>query len=195
MPHRRFDDMSEMLILRLEPGLEASGTQRRAHAPHKSTKEKLTLLFAKFAFAGTILLAVVAGSVAAGAPAAGKRPEQKVASNEPTQPNAAELAASVVHHGDGVAAIVNDSVISDYDVRQRMALFIATSGVKPSQDSLNAIREQVLKELETEQMQLMEARKDNISISASDVDKAIDEILKTNHLTMDQLKSVLTAGG
>jgi peptidyl-prolyl cis-trans isomerase SurA len=153
------------------------------------------LLFAKFAFAGTILLAVVAGPVAAGAPAPGKQPEQKVASNAPNQPNAAELAASVVHHGDGVAAIVNDSVISDYDVRQRMALFIATSGVKPSQDSLNAIREQVLKELETEQMQLMEARKDNISISASDVDKAIDEILKTNHLTMDQLKSVLAAGG
>ena len=153
------------------------------------------MLFRKFAFAGSIVLAVVAGSVATSTSAPGRQPEQKVASNEPNQPNAAELAASVVHHGDGVAAIVNDSVISDYDLRQRMALFIATSGVKPSQDSLNAIREQVLKELETEQMQLMEARKDNISVSASEVDKAIDEILKTNHLTMDQLKSVLTAGG
>src|SRR5215469_11438676 len=100
--------------------------------------------------------------------------EQQLASNDHEQPNAADLAASVVHHGDGVAAIVNDSVISDYDLRQRMALFIATSGVRPSQESLNAIRDQVLKELETEQMQLMEARKANISVSTSEVDKTID---------------------
>ncbi|MGH6879105.1 MAG: hypothetical protein ACREHV_17230, partial [Rhizomicrobium sp.] len=59
-----------------------------------------------------------------------------------TPMNAADLAASVVHHGDGVAAIVNDSVISDYDLRQRIALFIATSGVRPTGDALNAIRDQ-----------------------------------------------------
>ena len=153
----------------------------------------MSLLFPRFAFAATIGLAIAAASVAVSAPR--RDTEQKLASNEPKQPNASDLAASVVHHGDGVAAIVNDSVISDYDLRQRMALFIATSGVKPTQDSLNAIRDQVLKELETEQMQLMEARKDNISISASDVDKAIGDILKSNHLSMDQLKSVLAQGG
>jgi peptidyl-prolyl cis-trans isomerase SurA len=153
----------------------------------------LSFPFPKFAFAGTIGLALAAASLAVSAPR--QNAEQKLASNDPRQPNASDLAASVVHHGDGVAAIVNDSVISDYDLRQRMALFIATSGVKPSQDSLNAIRDQVLKELETEKMQLMEARKDNISISASEVDKAIDDILKSNHLTMDQLKSVLAQGG
>ena len=109
--------------------------------------------------------------------------------------NAADLAASVVHHGDGVAAIVNDSVISDYDLRQRMALFIATSGVRPTADALNAIRDQVLKELETEQMELLEAKKDNISVSASEVDKAINDIIKSNHITLDQLKSVLAQNG
>lgn len=150
--------------------------------------------FPKFAFAGAIAVAVAAASVAA-VSAPRNESEQKLASNEPVQPNAADLAASVVHHGDGVAAIVNDTVISDYDLRQRMALFIATSGVKPSQDSLNAIRDQVLKELETEQMQLLEAKKDNISVSSSEVDKAIDDILKSNHLSMDQLKSVLSQGG
>lgn len=112
-----------------------------------------------------------------------------------SQMNAAELAASVVHHGDGVAAIVNDSVISDYDLKQRIALFIATSGVRPSNDALSAIRDQVLKQLETEQMELIEAKKDNISVSAAEVDKAIDDIVKSNHITLDQLKSVLAQGG
>jgi peptidyl-prolyl cis-trans isomerase SurA len=149
------------------------------------------LLFRTFTVAGLIALSISLAAISAPRKDAG----QALASNAPNQPNAAELAASVVHHGDGVAAIVNDSVITDYDLRQRMGLFIATSGVKPSQDSLNAIREQVLKELETEQMQLMEARKSNISVSASEVDKAIDDILKSNHLTLDQLKSVLSQGG
>jgi peptidyl-prolyl cis-trans isomerase SurA len=179
-----------MLILRYFPGLRSI----RSAGPARHRQRELTLLLPKFTVAGLIALFVAAASVAA-ISAPRKDAGEKVASNAPNQPNAAELAASVVHHGDGVAAIVNDSVISDYDLRQRMALFIATSGVKPSQDSLNAIREQVLKELETEQMQLMEARKDNISVSAADVDKAIDEIIKSNHLTMDQLKSVLSQGG
>lgn len=152
------------------------------------------MLFPKSAFVGTLAVALAAVSIAA-VSAPRRDSEQKVAANEPVQPNAADLAASVVHHGDGVAAIVNDSVISDYDLRQRMALFIATSGVKPSQDSLNAIRDQVLKELETEQMELLEARKDNISVSSAEVDKAIDDILKSNHLAMDQLKNVLSQGG
>ena len=110
-------------------------------------------------------------------------------------PSAADLAGSVVHHGDGVAAIVNDSIISDYDLRQRMALFIATSGVRPSQDELNEIREQVLKQLETERMQQLEAQKANISVSGEEVDKSIDDICKSNHITADQLKSVLAQGG
>ena len=151
------------------------------------------MFFPKIAFVGAVALALAAVSLSALSAPRGS--EQKLASNEPAQPNAADLAAAVVHHGDGVAAIVNDSVISDYDLRQRMALFIATSGVKPSADALNSIREQVLKELETEQMQLMEARKDNISVSAADIDKAIDDILKSNNLSMDQLKSVLAQGG
>lgn len=180
-----------MLILRRSPGPKRSGCSAGS-ARHQQREP--TLLLRKFILAGLIALSASAVAVAAGS-APHKGAEEKVASNAPNQPNAADLAASVVHHGDGVAAIVNDSVISDYDLRQRMALFIATSGVKPSQDSLNAIRAQVLKELETEQMQLMEARKANISVSAGEVDKSIDDILKSNHLTTDQLKSVLSQGG
>lgn len=120
---------------------------------------------------------------------------QTPAANASSEPSAADLAASVVHHGDGVAAIVDDSIISDYDLRQRMALFISTAGVRPSTDTLNEIRDQVLKELETERMQQLAAQKANMSVSAAEVDKAIDDICKSNHITADQLKSVLAQGG
>ena len=97
--------------------------------------------------------------------------------------------------GDGVAAIVNDSVVSDYDLRQRIALFLATSGVKPSEEATKQIRAQVLKQLETERLQLQEALRKNISVSGSEVDKAIDNIIKENHLTLDQLKGMLAQSG
>jgi peptidyl-prolyl cis-trans isomerase SurA len=120
---------------------------------------------------------------------------QTPAPNAAATPSAADLAGSVVHHGDGVAAIVDDSIISDYDLRERMALFIATSGVRPSQKALDQIREQVLKELETERMQQNAAQKANISVSAAEVDKAINDICTSNHIAVEQLKSVLLQGG
>jgi peptidyl-prolyl cis-trans isomerase SurA len=142
-----------------------------------------------------VLALALAAPIAFAAGQSGGHGAPTVESNAPAQPTASDLAGSVVHHGDGVAAIVNDSVISDYDLRQRMALFIATSGVRPSSEELNDIREQVLKELETERLQLLEAQKANVSVSAADVDKAIGDIIKSNHLSMDQLKSVLAQGG
>jgi peptidyl-prolyl cis-trans isomerase SurA len=97
--------------------------------------------------------------------------------------------------GNGVAAIVNDSIVSDYDLRQRIALFMATSGVKPTEDTMRQIRAQVLKQLETERLQLQEALHKNISVSGAEVDKAVDNIIKENHLTLDQLKGMLAQSG
>src|SRR5205807_10212256 len=101
-------------------------------------RSELNVPFHKFAYAAAIAFAAAALFTTVGVSAPRKEQEQKVASNGPNQPNAADLAASVVHHGDGVAAIVNDAVISDYDQRQRIALFKATSGVKPPEDVLNS---------------------------------------------------------
>ncbi len=111
------------------------------------------------------------------------------------QPDRSAKPAVLVHPGDGVAAIVNDSVISDYDMNQRIALFLATSGQQPPPDKMMQIRAQVLKQLETERLQLLEAQKKNISVSAADVDKAVDNILKENGLKKEQLEEMLARGG
>ncbi|HEY1638764.1 MAG TPA: peptidylprolyl isomerase [Rhizomicrobium sp.] len=94
---------------------------------------------------------------------------------------------------DGVAAVVNDSIISDYDLRQRVALFVATSGVRPNAENLKAIRQQVLSQVETERLELLEAQRKNISVSTSEVDKAIDNIMQDNHLAIDQMKKLFAA--
>jgi peptidyl-prolyl cis-trans isomerase SurA len=135
---------------------------------------------------------VLAGPAWAAAPRAQAAGTQ-VATTE--QPNKNVKETVVVHPGDGVAAIVNDSVISDYDLNQRIALFLATSGQQPPPDKMAQIRTQVLKQLETERLQLLEAQKKNISVSAADVDKAIDNILKENNLKKEQLEEMLSRGG
>ncbi|MGH6872332.1 MAG: foldase protein PrsA [Rhizomicrobium sp.] len=108
---------------------------------------------------------------------------------------AAAQAESAAHAADGVAAIVNDTLISTYDLRQRTALFAATSGARPSDEALKQLRGQVLKQLETERLQLLEAQKNNVTVSAEEVDKAIDQILTDNHLKKEQLSELLGRAG
>ena len=112
------------------------------------------------------------------------------------QPGVNEAAIVPEHAtGDAVAAIVNESPITEYDLRQRVALFIATSNIHPTDEVRKQIRDQVLKQLETERLELLEAQKNKVTVSSSEVDKAIEDIMKDNHLSQDQLKGVLAGAG
>jgi peptidyl-prolyl cis-trans isomerase SurA len=145
------------------------------------------------ALAGMAVLALLAAPAAESAP---RSHNQRVATTEQPKANEAALPTNVLHPGDSVVAIVNDSVISDYDLRQRVALFAATSGGRvPTDAEMKEIRDQVLKQLETERLELLEAQKNKISVSAEDVDKAVDNIIKGNGMTMDQLGTMLSRAG
>jgi peptidyl-prolyl cis-trans isomerase SurA len=126
-------------------------------------------------------------------PDSGSTPNPQVASIGGDTTN--EVENAVRHHGDGVAAIVNDSVISHYDLRQRVNLFIATSGIQVTPEVKKKISEQVLKQLETERLQLLEANKNRVSVSSSEVDDAINNILKSNGLSKDGLAKLFAEHG
>jgi len=92
---------------------------------------------------------------------------------------------------NGVAAVVNDQIVSEYDLHQRIALVLSTSGMAQTPENIKRMRPQVLEQLKTEQLERQEAVRKNITVSPTDVDKEIDGILRDNHLTMDQLKTIL----
>lgn len=92
---------------------------------------------------------------------------------------------------NGVAAVVNDQIVSEYDLHQRIALVLSTSGMAQTPENVKRMRNQVLEQLKTEQLERQEAVRKNITVSPADVDKEIDGILKDNHLTMDQLRTIL----
>jgi len=95
----------------------------------------------------------------------------------------------------GVAAIVNDYVISDYDLDQRVALFIATSGVRPTPETLAQIRAQVLRSVEDEVLELQEAARHKITVSKAEVDKALQNISNENKIPVEQILSTVTNAG
>jgi peptidyl-prolyl cis-trans isomerase SurA len=142
------------------------------------------------ALSGVFVLALAAAPIfAAGNPALGRT----IASAE--EPPIADANQAIAHPGNGVAAIVNDTVISQYDLRQRIALFVATTGMKATPENMDKIRAQVLKQLETERLELLEAQKNNITVSGAEVDKAIGNITSDNNMSLDQLKGMLEHSG
>ena len=113
----------------------------------------------------------------------------------PTTPPAAKEAVVLDSDDDpnenGVAAVVNDQIVSIYDLRQRLALVIATSGMQATPATIKRLKPQILDQLKTEKLELEEAQRKNITVSPTEVDKEIEGILKDNHLTADQLKDIL----
>ena len=107
----------------------------------------------------------------------------------------APAVASGQSSSTGAAAFVNGAVISNYDLDQRTALFAATSGARPTEASLAQLRAQVLRSLEDEMIQLQEASKHRISVTKTEVDRAINEVSKDNNITPAQLADTLTKAG
>jgi peptidyl-prolyl cis-trans isomerase SurA len=95
----------------------------------------------------------------------------------------------------GVAAVVNEYVISNYDLDQRTALFVATSGVRPTAENLSQIRGQVLRALEDEVIELQEANKRKVNATKVEVDKALQNIAEDNKLTVDRLLGTIGQAG
>lgn len=146
-----------------------------------------------FAFLGACALALSSTPLLA-APETPVPASAKTAAPGTEQLNTGETPEQAQANGDSVAAIVNDTVITEYDLRQRIGLYIATTNARPTPEILKQIRQQVLGQLETERIELLEAQKNNISVSAADVDKAVDNILKDNHITKEQLEATLARG-
>lgn len=145
--------------------------------------------------------ALAPGAAAAQAPAAAlssaARPPAAAPAPGAAPPAAAQPAIPFARPttSTGVAAIVNDYVISDYDLDQRVQLFVATSGVRVSAESLAQIRGQVLRSLEDEILELQEAQKHKITVSKADVDRAIKNIADDNKTTPEEIIGTVRRAG
>ncbi len=116
----------------------------------------------------------------------------------PDEPAAPPISLSSV--GDpnvqGVASIVNDHLISEYDVTQRVALVLVTAGIQqPTQEMLTQIRQQVLTSLQDETLQLQEAGLREITIQNQEIEDAIRSVANDNGLSIEQITNTLAQAG
>lgn len=91
------------------------------------------------------------------------------------------------------AAVVNDIVISTYDLDQRVKLMMVTSGAQ-GPDTAKRLRPQVLRQLVDELLQLQEAQKSKIQITNEDLDKSLKRIAQQNNISVDQIYKTLDDG-
>lgn len=71
-----------------------------------------------------------------------------------------------------IEALVNDEVISAYDVQQRMGLVVAATGGVRNQEELMRLRDQVLGSMVDEKLQLQEAAEFEVEVTPAELDDA-----------------------
>lgn len=114
------------------------------------------------------------------------------ASTQPAAPNAL---------AEGVVAVVNDNIISSYDLQQRVRLLVVTSGVRPTQDNMPQIAQAALQQLIDERLEMQEIRhqekeqKFHIVADDNDVAQSLERLAAGNQMTGAQLLGALASSG
>lgn len=97
---------------------------------------------------------------------------------------------------EGVAAIVNDQVISTFDVRQRAMLLLVSAGIQVTPEMQQRAQAQALRDLIDERLQLQETRERyDISISPAEIDRRLSDIARQNNTDLAGLTQSLAADG
>ena len=133
------------------------------------------------------------------APQAAPRPAPQQAPAARAQPDnaavAAPLAPPPARSTEGIAAVVNDDIISISDLTARLQLALISSGLPNTPETRQRLTPQVLRSLVDERLQLQEASRANMSVNAKEIDEAFGRVAEQNRMQRDQLEKMLASQG
>ena len=92
-------------------------------------------------------------------------------------------------------AIINGDVITQTDIDQRLALLAIANGGKIPPEEIQRLREQVLRNLIDETLQIQAAKTEKIEVKQSDIDKTVQRVAANVKKTPDQLAVMLESSG
>lgn len=105
-------------------------------------------------------------------------------------------AAPAFQMSDGILATVNDSVITGFDLRQRMLLLIAMTQVQPTPENIPAIQQQALNALIDERLQTQELRNyEDLVVSDEQVEQEITSMAQEVGAAPQAYVDFLAQGG
>jgi len=93
------------------------------------------------------------------------------------------------------SAIVNGEVITQTDIDQRLALLAIANGGRIPADEVERLRQQVLRNLIDETLQIQAAKAEEIEISESDIDKTVARVASNAKQTPEQMAEFLKSRG
>lgn len=96
---------------------------------------------------------------------------------------------------DRIAAVVNDDIISVRELEGRLKMALLFSGMPDSMDARRRVAPQVLRKMIDERLQMQEANRLKISLSAADLESSMALIEQQNRLPKGGLVSGLTRAG
>jgi peptidyl-prolyl cis-trans isomerase SurA len=94
-----------------------------------------------------------------------------------------------------IAAVVNDEAISVADVTSRLKMVMLSSNLTDSPETRQRVAAQVLRTIVDEKLQVQEAKRQNITATDEEINKAVAQIEKQNNMQAGQLDQVLKARG
>lgn len=105
------------------------------------------------------------------------------------------MAPATAQNAEGVAAIVNDKVISTFDVRQRARLLLISANIESTPEMEQRARSQALRDLIDEQLQIEEAAKFEVNVTPDSIDRRIASIAQQNRTSVENLLGSLSQAG
>lgn len=95
----------------------------------------------------------------------------------------------------GIAAVVDDEVISVYDLEQRLNLVIASANLPRTEETRRRLRPQVLRTMVDEELQKIAARGAGVQVLNGEIDEEIETIAERNNMSGARLISSLERSG
>ena len=94
-----------------------------------------------------------------------------------------------------IAAVVNDSIVTDGDLAARLKLVESSSNLPDTPENRKRLEPQVLRTLIDEKLQMQEAKRLGIAVSKEDVNASLRDIETRNHMPKGSLDDYLKSKG
>lgn len=94
-----------------------------------------------------------------------------------------------------IAAVVNEDVITAFDVQSRIQMFLVTSGIEDSVEVRQRLLPQVMNALIEEKLKLQEARREEIETTEEEVRAAVQIIEQNNGMQSGAFAAMLSQQG
>ena len=95
----------------------------------------------------------------------------------------------------GIVAVVNDEAVSAFDLEQRLAVAISTSQLPNTPETRERLAPQALRAIVDERLELQEAARLNIQVTAAEIDAALRSVEANNRLPPGGIGAFLAERG